>query len=151
MSAGALPGNLAEPVDQNAAMAALAQAGSYRARTVQLKRNGEEVHVESAVSLLKDAQGQVAGRLSVIRDVSERHRAEAEIRSANLIAQRERQFSTLMETSPDIFVRIDRQFRHLYVSPVIERYSGLPAAQYLGKTNEEMGMPRELNRAGAAR
>ncbi|RZI86135.1 MAG: PAS domain S-box protein [Rubrivivax sp.] len=136
------------PVDQAAAMASLEQTGAYRASTIQLKRNGQEIHVESAVSLLKDSHGQVTGRLSVIRDVSERHRAEAEIRSANLkVAQRERQFSTLMETSPDIFARIDRQLRYLYVSPVIERYSGLPAAQYPGKTHAEMGLPPDLSQS----
>lgn len=131
--------------DQVQAMDSLNQSGAYRARTVQLKRSGQEVHVESAVSVLRDSEGQIIGRLEVIRDVSERHRAEAEIRSAQLkIAQRERQFSTLVENSPDIFARLDRQFRHLYVSPIIERYAGLPAAQYLGKTNLELGMPPEL-------
>ena len=131
--------------DRVQAMASLNQAGAYRARTIQLKRSGDEVHVESAVSVLRDNEGEVTGRLEVIRDVSERHRAEAEIRGAQLkIAQRERQFSTLVENSPDIFARMDRQFRHLYVSPVIERYVGLPAEHHLGKTHLELGMPPEL-------
>ncbi|CAH0348283.1 PAS domain S-box protein [Aquabacterium sp. CECT 9606] len=132
--------------DQVQAMDSLQQAGAYRARTIQLKHNGQEVHVESAVSVLRDNEGQITGRLEVIRDVSDRHRAEAEIRSAQLkLAQRERQFSTLVENSPDIFARLDRQFRHLYVSPVIERYAGVPASHYLGKTHLELGLPLELS------
>ncbi|RZL04359.1 MAG: PAS domain S-box protein [Rubrivivax sp.] len=132
----------AEQVD---AMASLNRVGAYRARTKQLKHNGQEVHVESAVTVLRDHLGEANGRLEVIRDVSERHRAEADIRHAQvMISQRERQFSTLVENSPDIFARLDRQYRHLYVSPVIERYGGKPACHYLGKTCESLGMPPEL-------
>ncbi|MGH6646914.1 PAS domain S-box protein [Aquabacterium sp.] len=131
--------------DQVEATESLHKNGAYRARTMQLKHNGQEVHVESAVTALRDHLGEVNGRLEVIRDVSERHRAEAEIRHAQLtITQRERQFSTLVENSPDIFARLDRQYRHIYVSPVIERYGGQPSCHYLGKTCESLGMPPEL-------
>jgi len=77
--------------------------------------------------------------------VSGRIRAEQIIRSANEeLARRERQFATLVENAPDVFARMDRAFRHLYVSPVIESYSGIPAAAHIGKTNAELGMPPEL-------
>jgi PAS domain S-box-containing protein len=134
-----------DPADQVEATASLQKTGAYRARTRHLKHRGQEAHVESAVSVLRDHAGQVTGRLEVIRDVSDRHRAEAEIRHAQLtITQRERQFSTLVENSPDIFARLDRQYRHIYVSPVIERYGGKPACHYLGKTCESLGMPPEV-------
>jgi PAS domain S-box-containing protein/putative nucleotidyltransferase with HDIG domain len=45
---------------------------------------------------------------------------------------------------PDIITRFDRELRHLYVNPVVERVTGIPASHFIGKTNKEMGMPIEL-------
>jgi PAS domain S-box-containing protein len=53
-------------------------------------------------------------------------------------------FITLVQNSPDIFSRFDRELRHTYVSPVITTYTGLPAEHFLGKTNEKLSMPAAL-------
>ena len=53
-------------------------------------------------------------------------------------------FKALVDNAPDIIARFDRQFRHLFVNPRVEKVTGLKVADYLGKTNEEMGMPGEL-------
>jgi signal transduction histidine kinase/ActR/RegA family two-component response regulator len=49
----------------------------------------------------------------------------------------------LAETGPDIVARFDRHLRHLYVSPAVEQATGRPASDFVGKTNDEMGMPAE--------
>ncbi|WP_017651762.1 PAS domain S-box protein [Fortiea contorta] len=66
-------------------------------------------------------------------DISDRKFQEAELRD------REQQFRTLVENTPDLVIRHDRQFRHLYVSPSIEQVLGLPPQQFLGKTGWELG------------
>ncbi|MFA5027465.1 MAG: PAS domain S-box protein [Candidatus Methylomirabilota bacterium] len=43
-----------------------------------------------------------------------------------------------------IVARFDRDFRHLYVSPSIEEFAGLPPEAFLGKSNRELGMPSDL-------
>jgi len=53
-------------------------------------------------------------------------------------------FRELVESAPDFIVRFDRELRHLYVNPAVERATGIPAVKFIGKTNEEMGMPAEL-------
>jgi PAS domain S-box-containing protein len=89
--------------------------------------------------------GEATGRLIVSRDVSERYRAAAELRSAmHELERSQREFSTLVENSPFIFARFDRALRHAYVSPVIERYTGQPASSFIGKTHAETGMPAHL-------
>jgi PAS domain S-box-containing protein len=55
----------------------------------------------------------------------------------------EQAFRKLAENSPDIIARFDRALRHLYVNPGAERVTGLTAERYLGRTNEELGMPAE--------
>jgi len=53
-------------------------------------------------------------------------------------------FRELVENAPDFIVRFDRELRHLYVNPAVEHATGIPASQFIGKTNEEMNMPAEL-------
>ncbi|MCK9685094.1 PAS domain S-box protein [Scleromatobacter humisilvae] len=119
----------------------LRSTGSYRAESVHVRRDGHEMHVECTVSLLEDGAREPLGTMSVIRNIDERAQSQATLAlAAAALAQRERQFATLVENSPDIFSRFDRDLRHLYVSPVVERYTGVPAAAYLGRSAAEMGM-----------
>jgi len=53
----------------------------------------------------------------------------------------EREFKSLVENSPDIISRIDRDMRHLYVNPAIRVLADLPPSAYLGKTKAELGLP----------
>ncbi len=45
---------------------------------------------------------------------------------------------------PDIVARFDRDFRHLFVNKIIESITGRKREEFLGKSNAELGMPREL-------
>ena len=69
--------------DAAAAQEALARTGSWRGRNLHIKRSGEAIHVESAVTVTRDQHGQRSGLLAVIRDVSERVRAEAALADAD--------------------------------------------------------------------
>ncbi len=74
----------------------------------------------------------------LIVEIGQRTRAEASLR------QREQEFRALVENAPDIITRFDRELRHIYVNPVVELATGLPARDFIGKTNQELGMPSEL-------
>ena len=54
---------------------------------------------------------------------------------------REVEFKTLIENSPDIISRIDRDMRHLYVNAAVEKLAGIPPESWLGKTKAELGLP----------
>jgi PAS domain S-box-containing protein len=124
---------------------ALRTQGSYRAESVHMRNDGREMHVECTVSLLQDAAHRPLGSLSVIRNIDDRVQAQATLAHATAaLMQRERQFATLVENSPDIFSRLDRHLRLLYVSPIVERYSGVPAAAHIGRTAAEMGMTSDV-------
>ena len=53
---------------------------------------------------------------------------------------RENDFISLTENANDIITRIDRDLRHIYVNPAIERITGVPPAAFIGKTWQEMGL-----------
>jgi PAS domain S-box-containing protein len=61
---------------------ALERSGLWRGELVHVRRDGTALNVESAVTALKDATGRRVGTLSVIRDISERRRYEAELAAA---------------------------------------------------------------------
>ena len=119
--------------------------GSCRSESIHVRRDGREIHVESTVSTLKDQAQQPLGTLAVIRDIEDRIEAQATLAAAGAaLARRERQFATLVENSPDIFARVGPDLRYLYVSPIVERYSGVPAADHIGRARTEVGMPAEM-------
>ena len=123
---------------------ALRTQDGYRSESVHVRPDGGEIHVECTVSLLKDAAQEPLGTLAVIRNIDDRMQAQATLaRAGAALALRERQFATLVENSPDILSRLDRDLRFLYVSPIVERYTGVPAVNHLGFTAAEMGLATE--------
>lgn len=85
--------------------------------------------------------GEVRGLIAAISDISELRDTEEQLQ------RREREFKTMVENSPDIISRMDRDMRHLYVNPAIEKLAGLNASAFLGKTKAELGMPAAVVRA----
>jgi len=71
-------------------------------------------------------------------EIIERKRTEESLR------EREETFRALAENSFDTIMRFDRECRHLYVNPVVERLTGIPPAAFFGKTHRELGFPEEL-------
>ena len=74
------------------------------------------------------ADGGVVSVLAVGRDITQLRRTEQELRI------REQEFRTLVENSPDVIVRYDREGRRVYINPAYERLYGI-------STDEVMGTP----------
>lgn len=53
-------------------------------------------------------------------------------------AQRDEVFRALVENTPDLIARFDRNLRRCYVNPSIERLTGVPAHRLVGRTLAEM-------------
>jgi formate hydrogenlyase transcriptional activator len=65
--------------DERAAQQSLKSTGTWHGETLHVKKNGEEIYVLASVSVLKDASGAPIGRLAVMRDITERKKAEEKI------------------------------------------------------------------------
>src|SRR5208283_1244594 len=59
----------------------------------------------------------------------------------------ETKYRTLAENSPDIIARFDRNLRFLYVNSAIEKLTGIPASSFVGRTDQEIGLPQNLSEA----
>jgi PAS domain S-box-containing protein len=99
------------PDDKAAAQRALRDTGVWRGGNIHIKRNGEEIHVESTVSVLRDGGGAAVGLLAVIRDIGERKQAEEALRASKM------QLQALVETAPLGIYLIDDDFRLRQINP----------------------------------
>ncbi|HLO52085.1 MAG TPA: PAS domain S-box protein, partial [Kamptonema sp.] len=82
--------------------------------------------------------GEIIGHVGTLEDIT--YRVEAQ---ENLY-RRKQAFKAVVENTPDIIIRIDKELRYIYVNPAVEKNTGMPAAAFLGKTNLELGMPPNL-------
>ncbi|WP_445240817.1 PAS domain S-box protein [Microcoleus vaginatus] len=73
-----------------------------------------------------------------MRDVTERQETQAALASS------EQQLRTLLENTPDVIIRTDKDLRYIYVNQAVARSQGKPISFFLGKTSQEIGMPPEL-------
>ncbi|MBF0290028.1 MAG: transporter substrate-binding domain-containing protein [SAR324 cluster bacterium] len=64
-------------------------------------------------------------------------------RTQELFEQKET-FRALSDNLPDVIMRFDREYRHLYVNSPVEAMTGIPADAFFNKTHEEIGFPPEM-------
>jgi len=90
------------------------------------------------VMLVTPLKGTKGGAVLTHINVTERKRLEEKLR------RQEQEVSTLLDSTPDLIMRLDRQFRYTYVNAKTAQVGGIPREAFIGKTPEEMGLPPEL-------
>jgi PAS domain S-box-containing protein len=97
-----------------------------------------EIFVDFVYLPMREADGQVSGIFLHGVDRT------AEVKATQALGQRERELRSVTENTPDVLTRFDRQSRHVFVNSVIEKMTGLPAADVLGKTHRQLDLPTKL-------
>jgi PAS domain S-box-containing protein len=92
--------------------------------------------IPKALSLPSPAQIE-ATNLTLRNEIAQRKLAE------ETLQRREQEFQTLVENTPDVITRYDRQLRHLYINPAIERETQIPCQTFIGKTLSELAFPED--------
>jgi PAS domain S-box-containing protein len=108
--------------------------------TVRQCKNGQAIEVSVTVSPIRDAAGRVVGASQVARDITERKRAEMELR------HREEYFRSLIEYASDLITLVDEKGVIHYQSPSVERILNLKAEQTVGRNVAEFTHPDDLPR-----
>jgi PAS domain S-box-containing protein len=116
-----------------------ALAGKAQEHEINLPfKDGESHYLHIMYVPQYDLGGRVQGLIVAASDLTRMRRTDEQLH------RREHDFKTLVENSPDWISRIDRNMRHIYVNPAIETVTGIPAADFLGKTKTELGLPQSL-------
>jgi two-component system sensor kinase FixL len=108
--------------------------------TVRRRKDGSDFPVSLTVSPIRDASGRLAGASKIVRDITERTRAEEEFR------RREAHLQSILATVPDAMVVIDDRGVMQSFSATAERLFGYAPAEVLGR-NVSMLMPQPYREA----
>ena len=137
--------NLWTGADRKSAKAAVEDArnglvGSFRGAGKTMNGNSKWWH--TVISPMYGANGNVERLLAISRDMTEHELSLRAIEQSEKHRRlSEREFSTLVENSPDVICRFDRDLRYIYVSPTLVAVTGRPKTDYLGKTVREASSP----------
>ena len=95
-------------------------------------KNGQEIPVLLSASVMYDANKVIRGIVYVAQDITERKRAEEALRES------ENKYRKIFENVQDIFYQTDNKGNIIDISPSIERYSGFPREELIGKPVAEV-------------
>lgn len=115
----------------------LGQRDSYRMVKRYVDLSGDVVWGELSVGAVREADGALRYLVGQIVDVTDRVVAE------QALADRENLLAVVLDNSPQGVMRFDRDLRVEFVNRRIAEISGVPAAQWLGRTFAEVGYPPE--------
>ena len=87
---------------------------------------------------MRDEKGVISKWFGTCTDIHDQKEA------AQKLTESERRFRTLAQNTPALITRHDKEFRHLYISPTVERLSGHQPEKILGKTYHELDFPETL-------
>ena len=92
-----------------------------------IRKDGTKRHIETSVSLIKDAGGNPAGFRGIFRDVTERKKMEIELIRANNFLQ------NIFDSSIDGITTTDLQGIIIYTSPRVKDILGYEQEEVIGK------------------
>jgi PAS domain S-box-containing protein len=95
--------------------------------TLLIAKDGTERPIDDSAAPIRTVEGEVAGCVLVFRDISERHRAEADQRTI------QEQIAMTLESVTDGFMRYDRDWRIVYVNAEAERINRRMRSEMLGR------------------
>ena len=126
---------LLKPIEDMVVLRHSVEASLQRSQLLRDRLQYQE-HLEEEVR--KRTHELEASNQSLMREIAVRKETETALR------QSEETFRALAENSRDTIMRFDRSFRHLYVNPIVESQTGIPAKDFLGKKHRELGFPENL-------
>ncbi len=106
--------------------------------TKRLTKDGRLLHVSISASCFPDHEGNHAGILVILRDITRRKRAEEALRES------EERFKAVFETAQDCIFIKNTDLTYTHVNPAFLSAVGLQEAEVIGMTHERIFSPEEV-------
>jgi PAS domain S-box-containing protein len=135
------------PLDRRAEFATImeqikqGQAVSHY-ETTRVRRDGQTIHVSLSVSPIRDHAGKIVGASTIARDITERKRAEEQVRIASLYAR------SLIEASLDPLVTVSQDGKIMDVNRATELATGVDRKKLIGSDFSDYFTDPESARRG---
>ena len=100
-----------------------------------ISKSGRKLYVETSVSPIFSADGEITGFLGIIRDISERKRTEQQIRES------ERRLADIINFLPDATFVVDIKGKVIIWNQAAEEMTGVKAEDIIGKDDYEYAIP----------
>lgn len=116
--------------------------------TVRLRKDGTPTDVSLTISPIRDEAGRIIGASKIVRDISDRKKAERALRAS------EARKTAMFEAALDSVISMDHEGRVTEFNPAAERTFGYPREEVIGREMASLIIPpalRERHRAGLAR
>jgi|GEM_PF-149360 len=97
-----------------------------------IRKDGSKIWIEASIALRKDRSGNKIGFKGIVRDITERKKAEEELR------KKHKELETMIEASPIMIYFKDTQNKFIRVNRALLEATGLAREEIEGKSNEEV-------------
>jgi PAS domain S-box-containing protein len=115
--------------------------GDYPSEVPCVRRDGTPMHAATSSSVVLDSEGRPAYIIHILRDVSERRRAE------ELLGHSEQKYRQVVESADELIVTISPDGLIESLNPAFERTLGWRTNAWLGKHYSELVHPEDLAKA----
>lgn len=103
----------------------------------------ENVQIPQEGDVLKQVYEGIQSMLTMLqgkaKEVTDQISASKQLQNA--FYRQTQDLKALVDESPDIIARYDRELRYVYVNPTVEKITGIPPSSFIGKTNKDLSMP----------
>ena len=132
LAAGRIMGNRSMAAINSFKKEALAIAGGHLERKIDEKSHGELNELAVAINIMT---GYLQRTISVLQEEILEHK-----RAEEILQESEERFRALAENTSDGIIQFDHELRYLYVNKTVEKYMGIPANEFTGRTHAELNL-----------
>lgn len=111
------------------------RTGSWRGEWIYRSKSGREAPMETTISAYRHSDGKIAGFIAIVRDISERKRAEEALLNSR------RRLAEIIDFLPDATLVIDQEGHVVAWNRAMEQLTGVKADEMLGRGDHAYSLP----------
>jgi two-component system cell cycle sensor histidine kinase/response regulator CckA len=138
-----LQGPLTDPDTVKAISQTLHRQAVFQGEILNYHKDGRTYWSDLSISPLRDDNGQLTHFIGLMRDISERKRAEAALQEGEI------RYRDAAEAAGGYILDMDADFRYNYVSERAEQLLGYAMNEMIGRTPAEFMPPGEIEKVNA--